>query len=356
MGNLEVESKEPTSHELGDEEKSKVLSGGNTPHEDRNIDTPDKPHDLDNSLPVVVRQTILVDANAAVLSGDDSNDILNTELESEETVEEEEVHMLELVDPSPLLLVSDTTKIAFLGDGEVGVNTHHVRVEVVADDVLVVPRSERSSSDPIHSETANDTPSPRAVSERGVRTVMHAVKERESLAHTKDLGSEDTNQPALSLVIGQHEGEISTSEDEDEAGETRESSLGVFSSLFKVFSYTRTQLGIETIVFLVAGELSGLDRSNLILGEDGLDIVKSERVVRRKHIGDITTSREKKHLGTTGVLVDPFGDIVDLVFVVYPCRLGRVVFGDLLPGVGLLGGRTLGLGVRGHGEKVIDQG
>lgn len=249
MRDLEVEGKVVASNELRHEEQrpeNSVLLA-NTEVIVRNEETPEHPERLGAELTEVFRLGI-VDADGTVgLSHHSVSQILNSELETKNTVEDEEVDVLELIEREPFLHGRDTTNIAFHLDGEIRISANHVGVDVVTENVLVVPREKRGTTHPVHSQTADQVPAPLRMAHGGVRAIVHAMKERKGLEATENNGGNEAKEKVLGNVSG--DGDVprrqSNNNHKSKSPKTREGIFRVILVILEVLLHFAAKLSIE---------------------------------------------------------------------------------------------------------------
>mmetsp|Transcript_30304 Transcript_30304/g.55352 ORF Transcript_30304/g.55352 Transcript_30304/m.55352 type:complete len:288 (+) Transcript_30304:167-1030(+) len=115
---------------------------------------------------------------AVVLAVERACEVLQAELDAQDAVQGRQVQVLEAVHPGVGLLGHQPARVALHGRGQVRVNLEHVRVDVVADRVLVQPGGEVRPREEVHEETAGRLPATLGVPPGRVARIMHDVQQR----------------------------------------------------------------------------------------------------------------------------------------------------------------------------------
>ncbi|KAJ8533399.1 hypothetical protein ON010_g13854 [Phytophthora cinnamomi] len=308
VADLEVEGQVPARHELGQEEDAPEARRVHLQHDQRDVDAVERPEGLGQDHLDPVADRVRVHAQRAVRERDEClEDVLHAELEAEHAVQRRQVQVLELVDGQQHLAVHNAAHVALEVHREVGVRASHVRVDVVADHVLVEPRHHVGAGDPVHREASNESPARGAAGDGGVRRVVHHVEQRQRLAHAEErtpgvVGVDVVREQLIHAQVrdGAEHG------DDHHAPHARVRAARVQLVVLEVLVHALAALLVEPRVGLVLRELGAAhELAHGVLGQDLVGAV-GEGVVRVERVGALAARVQQHELAAARVTVRPF--------------------------------------------------
>jgi hypothetical protein len=212
----------------------------------------------------------------------------------------------------------------------------NIGVNVVAEDVLVMPSRDRSPCVEVQGELAEEVIEC-AFADAAVGCVVHPMEQRESLTdsqdHTEQVAGPGRDQRVDGGVVDSNESSEESDEDGDDTLQASLASDGVLASLLEVIPHSLLESVVETgLIRSKRGELIGTNQGAHFIGLEVLPrLLFVENVVHVEKVSAFATSSKKNHGLAAGVLVLELCQIVDLAVNDNPGGLGRVVLRDLLP-------------------------
>ena len=220
---------------------------------------------------------------------------------------------------------------------QVGVRLKHVRVHVVADDVLVVPRDHGAARVPVEAEAADALPPALAVADGRVARVVHGVHERHGLEDAEHERRDDARgerRAREQLPVGDAKRGERDGKNDAEAPHARPRRLGVLPRRLKVGAHALRHLRVEAaLVARVRRELgrAGQHADAQLVERRARLLAVVPPVVHGEERRALAARREQQHLLAARVPLEEGRDVVDGAVYDHPRRVRRVVRRDLLP-------------------------